>query len=327
MEHKNFQALCDLSDTKTRLNPDQLARLIHEAPDPETATQAVFANFTSCSDALSRAWRQLVSDLWSAHHPHIPVLLNLPLTTNDVSDVSAVQDATTFLGLVADNPPTLVHEGKEWLLASTDAYNLARSLPSLRSLPIIQLENEWQYLSLRRLRDVLQILKLVRRVKDKLVPVKSRYQRFISLPAIHQFYLLWHTEAYHIDWAQFAGIWGEYLRVIQEFLPLLWDLSKDAAADIPRDIREWNQDVWEAFSPLWEQEGLLERPSGRTALFSLVRVQSLPTALTQVILRDLLERYNLIVGEGDLYAWSTLGVKLTAAERTQELPCALELIK
>lgn len=327
MQHKNLQALCELSDTKTRLNPDRLTKLIHEAPDPETATQAVFANFTSCSDVLSRAWRQLVNELWSAKHPHVPVLPFLSLTTSDVSDTPAVQDAVAFLGLVSDNPPDLVHEGKEWLLSSPDAYHLARSLPSLRSRPLIQLENEWQYLSLRRLRDVLQVLRLVRRVKDKLIPVKSRYQRFTNLPIIHQYYLLWHAEAYHIDWAQFSGIWGEYLRVIQEYLPLLWDLSEDATADMPRDIRKWNQDVWEAFSPLWEQEGLLDKPSGHTALLSLVRVQSLPTALTQVILRDLLERYGLVVGEGDLYAWSTLGVKLAAAERTQQLPCALDLIK
>ncbi len=328
VRHKNLKALCALSDTAASpINPDQLTNLIRESPDPETAARAVLGQLSSCSEVLQRKWRQLVTELWSARHPHIPILLNLPLTTSDVTDVPAVQDAVAFLNLIDRHPPQLVLEGKEWLLASPDAHHLASNLPSLRSHPLIQFENEWQYLSLRRLRDVLQALKLIRRVKNRLVPVKSHYRHFVQLPALHQFYLLWHAEAYHIDWSQFAGIWGDFLHVIQEYLPLLWDLNEGATADIPRDIRQWNQEVWDTFSPLWEQAGLLERPSDHTALLSLVRIHSLPTALTQVIMRDLLERYGLTYNEGDFYAWTTLGVELTAAERTQELPCALDLVK
>ncbi len=326
LRRKNLKALCDLSETKVRLNPDQLTTLIKNSPDPETAARAVLSRISPCPEVLERKWRQLVKEFWSSQHPHVPLIPHLNLTTDDVAGVIALRDAVALLNVVRDRPPLLVSEGKEWLLSSEDAYHLAGSLPSARSRVLIQLENEWQYPYLRRMRETLQALRLIRRVKNRLYIVKSRYHRFAGLPDIHKFYLLWHAEAYHLDWDQFSGIWGDFLRVVQSYLHLLWDIGEDALPDMPRDVRQWNQDVCDSFSPLWEQAGLLEQPVGHKGLLSAIRVQSLPSALTQVILRDLLERYELIYGEGDVYAWSRLGINVTSAERTQELPCALDIL-
>ena len=44
-------------------------------------------------------------------------------------------------------------------------------------------------------------------------------------------------------------------------------------------------------------------------------------------MKDFLERYGLVCGEGEFYAWTNLGIELISAERTQELPCALDLLK
>ena len=277
------------------------------------------------SDVLLRKWRQLVVDLWSQHHPHIPVLLDLPIAADDVADVAAIQDTLAVLHLLNNKPAKMVKESAEWLLNPDDAYYLASNLPSLNQRPLVRIENEWQCLPLRRLRTLLQTLRLVRRLKDDLVIVKSRYQRFIELPIIQQYYLLWHTEVYHINWSQFAGIWNDYINVIQECLPLLWDVSERALPDMPYDVRQWNQDMWDTFSPFWDQEGLLERQPDDSALLAFVRTHSLPTGVTQVIMRDLFERYGLLVDEGKLYVWTTLGTELIATERTQELPCALDI--
>lgn len=325
--YSSLKALCALSEAHAPVSPRKISRLIHQAPDPSTAQRLVLAQLPSHSDVLSRKWRQLVIDLWSQQHPHIPVLLNLPITASDVADVPAIQDTQALLHRLAQRPAAITREAGEWLLAPDDAFHLATTLPSLKNRPLIRLENEWQCLPLRRLRTTLQALRLLRRQGHTLTPIRARYQRFIELPVIQQYYLLWHTEVYHVNWAPFAGLWGNYMTVIQECLPILWDLCEGTLPDVPYDIRQWNQHMWDTFAPLWAQEGLLERERGESALLTFVRTHSLPTAVTQVVMRDLFERYGLIIGEGEFYLWTTLGTELTSAERTQELPCALDLLK
>jgi hypothetical protein len=322
-----FKALCALSDTPSAVTPHHLRSLIRQAPDPETATRAVLNQLNLHSETLQRKWRQVVTKLWSSHHTHLPVLLNLPIATNDLTDVVGIQDALYFLQSIHNKPAPMLQENKEWLLTSEAINHLLINLPSHQQKLLIRIENEWQSLILRRLRSTLQELRLIRRLKNQLVIVKSRYQRFLALPTTQQYYLLWHTEAYHVDWLQFAGIWGDFLHVVQKYLPLLWEISNSETPNLPRDIRQWNQDIWDSFLPLWEQAGLFNRQNQQSTLLTIVRTQSLPTAVTQVIMKDLFERYGLICGEGELFAWTDLGTKIITAERTQELPCALDLIK
>lgn len=325
--NNHLAALCALSNAPKTITPDLLTELIHKAPDPETATRHVLKHVSAYSDALKNKWRKIVFNLWSTGHAHVPSLLSLPITAEDVSNVPILQDALAFLHAVQNKPPSMARESGEWLLSPSDIHRLTPNIPSLQRNITLQIENEWQILRLRRLRSVLQSLKLVRRYKNKLVIVKCHHKRFMQLPATHQFYLLWHTEAYHVDWSQFSAIWGDYLSVIQDYLPLLWEVSSASQPHLSHDIRQWNQHIWTAFNPLWEQAGLLDQPPRQAVLFSLVRLHSLPTAITQVVMRDLFERYGLVSGEGELFAWTDLGVELINAESTREMPCALDLIK
>lgn len=323
----NLQALCTLSNTPKAINPSSLTKIIQKASDPETALRGVLESMPSPSHTLQIKWHKIVKDIWAAHHPHIPELLDLPIAANDISHTKALNEAFEFLNIVQNKPLGMIQENKEWLVSPSDVYYLATQLPNLHNQPVIQSESEWQYLPLHRLRNSLQSLRLIRRYNNQLVIVKSRYNRFLELPSVQQYYLLWHADTYHIEWSDYAGLWGDFLRVVQEYLPLLWSTCQKKDADLAIDIRQWNKEILETFQSLWQQEGLLDQQPPQSALLSLVRFQSLPTALTQVILKDLFVRFGLIYGEGTIFAYTKPGLQLLNAEHNQDLPCNLDLLQ
>ena len=325
-QKSNLEALCTLSDTPKAVNPSSLTKLITEAPDPETALRTLLESMPSPSHALKVKWHKIVKDIWVIHHPHVSELLDLPFAANDISHTNALNEALEFLNIIQNKPLNMIQENKEWLVSPSDVYYLATQLPSLHNQPAIQSESEWQYLPLHRLRNSLQSLRLVRRYKNQLVIVKSRYARFLELPTVQQYYLLWHADTYHIDWSDYAGVWGDFMRIVQEYLPLLWGVSQDKEPDLSIDIRQWNKEVLESFQSPWQQEGLLDQQPPQTALLSLVRFQSLPTALTQVVLKDLFVRFGIIYGEGTLFAYTKPGLQLLHAEHNQDLPFNLDLL-
>ena len=326
-QKNNLQALCTLSDTPKAVNASSLTKLIREAPDPETALRGVLKSMPSPSHALQVKWRKNVIDVWAAHHSHVPELLELPIAADDISHAKALSETFEYLNIVESKPLSMIQENNEWLVSPGDVYHLAVQLPNLHNQPTMQSESEWQYLPLHRLRNSLQSLRLVRRYKNRLVIVKSRYKRYLELPTVQQYYLLWHADTYHIEWANYAGIWGDFMRVIQEYLPLLWSTCEGKEPDLAIDVRQWNKEVLQAFQSLWQQEGLLDQQPPRLALLSLVRFQSLPTALTQVILKDLFVRFGLIYGEGTLFAYTKPGLQLLTAEHDQNLPCNIDLLQ
>lgn len=326
-QQDNLQALCTLSDTPKAINPSSLTKLIQDAPDPETALRGVLKSMPSPSHALKIKWHKIIKDIWAAHHPHIPELLNLPIAVKDISHAKALNEAFEYLNIVQNKPLCMIQENKEWLVSPKDVYYLATQLPNLHNQPAIQSESEWQYLPLHRLRNSLKSLRLIRRYNNQLVIVKSRYSRFLELPSVQQYYLLWHADTYHIEWSDYAGIWGDFMRVVQEYLPLLWGACQNKESDLAIDIRQWNKEILETFQPLWQQEGLLDQQPSQSALLSFVRFQSLPTALTQVILKDLFVRFGLIYGEGTIFAYTAPGLQLLNAEHNQDLPCNLDLLQ
>lgn len=302
-----------------------MTTLITQSPDPETAVRAVFAKLPTTSEILQRQWRKTVTDVWASNNPHIPLLLNLPLTISDVSDTPALRDTHAFLETLSEQPAGMQQEKEEWLLDSQAIHRLGSRLPSFQGQHIFHLEHEWGYPTLRRVRAVLELLRLVRRIKGQLHIVRSRYKKFTALPAMQQFYLLWHADTYHLNWAVYGGMWGDYVRVVQEYLPLLWELTEGTTTTMmPQDIAQWSTRLLEAYYPLWEQEDVLD--SQKAGILSLVQRHYLPAVLSTVVLRDLLCRYGLVFMEGEFFIWTDLGTTLLTAERNQEIPCGLELL-
>ena len=168
-------------------------------------------------------------------------------------------------------------------------------------------------------------------MKGKLVPVRSRIARFNALPAKHQLFILWHADVYHIDWSDFAGLWSPYARVIQDYLPLLWEAVAGATADAVEDRASFAGTVLETFSPLWDEEGLLDVRPGHTAALHIVQQHALPTIIDRFILRDLLERHGLVTiteefGSISKFTWTKVGETLVRAELNQQLPCGNDLL-
>src|SRR3989344_7487214 len=109
-----LHALCALSGPSTTLDPSATTVLIKESPDPETALRAVLAKIPATSETLQRKWRKTVIDMWAPHHQHIPLLLDLPLATSDVSDTPVLHDARAFLQELNKQPAEMSQEGEEW---------------------------------------------------------------------------------------------------------------------------------------------------------------------------------------------------------------------
>jgi hypothetical protein len=324
---RQLQALCDLSNIP-RLTPAVLRKLVHNSPDPETAVRDVYRRFPVNSPALRRKWRKLLTQLWSVRHRHLPILLDLPIAASDVIETPAFKDAQTFLSQLARRPLPMAPEADgEWLLTPDAVSTLLAALPSTGHLPAFPLENEWQALPLRRLRSLLESIRLLRRHRGQLVLVRSRYQKFLELPAIQQYYLLWHADAYHVDWSSFAGLWSDYIRLIQEYIPLLWSLEDGRTAGLNQSLNSWNQALWQTFLPLWSQEGLVPHEPGRRSILSLMCFNSTPAAVTQLIMLDLYSRFGLVNVTGRQFHYTPLGVSLLSSEHSYDLPCALDLLR
>lgn len=326
-----LSALCTLSDLK-RSDFRKFYVKIKTAPDPETAIGTVLSRIQVESPNLNRQWRNLVTDVWLDYHPEAPVLPNWPLTINEAALGPNIRDSLTFLKQLIRKPAKMVHDSGEWLLAPEEVARFLKVMPSttLGNLPAV--ENEWSYIALRRLREQLQAAGLIRVWKGHLCLVKSHINQFLSLPAFQQYYILWHADTYHVNWAAFAGLWREHMRVVQEYLPLLWETIGEVQAGDVKDRMSWVMSVIETFMPLWEDEGVFQQsPHTKTALH-VIKQQALPSIIDRFILRDLLERHGLVrIGEDvqsmSRFIWTSGGAKIIAAEAGQQLPCGNDLLK
>lgn len=322
--------LCTLSDLPPTVDAQQVLLLITEAPDPETATRQVLEQMNSHSDVLKRKWRQTIFQIWSHKHPRVPKLPDLRLASEEVATVPFLKDALAYLEQIASQPAMLQKEKNERLLVSEDIQRLYSALPSTQGKQTWEVENEWSYTHLRRLRATLQALRLVRPVKDTLIISRTRYDRFLRFPTTQQFYLLWHTDAYHTSWSAFSGMWGDYIQLIQDNTTLLWDLHETVHPNEEESFNNWTKDIIEAFSSLWHDTGLLEVGNGRFAWLKLLRQYSIAPALQRVILQDLFEQHGLIEQPDSLlterFVWTKRGAAVLKAERTQNLPCSLKMV-
>ena len=326
-----IKALCALSNVSEPVDFGSLVSYVKGASDPETAVKEVTRHLSFSSDVLERKWRDTITDLWSSHHPHVPLLPELGLSAADVRETPMLQDVKRMLAILEEAPAKLVREHDEWLIDPKDVHRIARELPSLQGTSQYSVESEWGNLTVRRLRAVLQVARLVRALKGKLVPVQSRVKRFRSLPAAQQYYILWHADTYHVDWTRFAGLWEQYMQGVQEYLPLLWEAIDGAVAKRVEDRATWAVQVLEAFTPLWDDEGLLDVRPGHAVALKIVQQHALPTIVDRFLLRDLFERHGLVTlseefGMISKFTWTTVGEKMVAAEASQTLPCGIELL-
>lgn len=336
-----LRALWTLSNFPSEVSVQSVSDAIREAPDPETACRAITSQLNEHSDALTRKWRKVIRQTWLDKHPYVSDLLDLPLTSRDIVDVIATQDALALLKEFHAKPASVIWENGDRVVDTDDIQRLIAILPSMRSRYIPQIENEWSCITLRRLRALLQSLRLVRIVRGTLTVVHSRYARFLRLPPPVQYYVLWHADVYHVNWSEFAGQWGPYVHLIQDYLPLLWDVVGDVEGGEFDNVHDVTKEIIEVYRPLWQQEGLFNHTSEKKTFIDVYEESALPGILERLIVCDVMARYGvlhaglslvsvdssraLLMERGD-FMWTQVGATLLGAERDQILPCGMKLL-
>lgn len=339
---KAVRALFHLSAAHDATKVDDVLSLIMDAPDPETARQAIASRIQVESDVLERKWQETILNAWSQCHPRVPLLTNIALQESDVRDIPLLRDAREFLREIDRQPATIIKEdGQHISLDPQEAIRLALVMPSWQGMPEMAVEHEWALVSVRRMRLLLQTAGLCRIWQGKLIPVRSRVKLFLEMPLTQQFYTLWHTDVYHVSWGLFAPAWQKYFDLIQGYLPLVWDLHDDVEADLVEDASDWTSTMMEVFMPLFEQEGLLKNRAD-TSILHMYRELALPAIIKRLVFDDIFVRYGLLEGQYDplaalirkpdesaitCYTWTTLGEKILHAERTSDLPCGIEMLR
>lgn len=328
---KDLRALCVLSNVAEPIDFSYLTSFVQKAPDPETAVRQVLTHVPQSSDVLRRKWRNIITDIWSLHHPHVPLLPELNISASELEQAPFLHDAHAVIAALEKQPAKLLQEKQEWLLDPEDVYRLTQLLPSMKDEQVYAVESEWNAMRIRRLRAVLHATRLVRPLRGNLTVVQSRVRRFRSLPLAQQFFILWHADVYHVDWPEFAGLWAKFMHVVQEYLPLLWETTEYAQAEREEDRARWALHVFETFQPLWDDEGLLDVRAGHTAALSIVQQHALPTIIDKFLLQDLLARHGVVrlseeFGHISKFTWTEVGSKLVGAEAEQKLPCGNDLL-
>ena len=341
---RTLQALLELSGFGSNLPNESIKRMmvvIRKAPDPETACQVITEEFDA-SGALERKWRKVISETWLDQHPCACSSLELPLTSEEVVDAPALRDARGLLNELDKEPALLVKEHDGWSIADSELLRLTQAMPSLRREEANIAEHEWGHVSLRRLRAVLQTLRLARVHRGRLAVVQCRYEHFLQLPLPQQFYVLWHADAYHVDWGMFGAAWQSYIRTMQNYLPLVWETGEGAIEGEMHRAYELTGILMEVFATLWEQDTTLLSATNQ-ALMRVYEQSALPTVVDRVIIHDLFMRYGLLQPEQSLFdifqgeqgrsnkssaymRWTRIGEVLMAAEREDDLPCSLDIV-
>ena len=328
---QKWRALCELSDMLGKHDFAFFTSFIRQATDPEAAIHSVLQHVNPSSVALAQQWRRLVTELWSIQHPGVPILPYWPLSSPEVMATPIYLDVRGFLDAITEKQPLLVQGDNETLLDAEEVPRLLASLPSQTGKPIPRVENEWSVMELRRLRAIVQAARLARVFRNRLVPVKSRIERFRALPPAQQYYVLWHADAYHVDWGNFSGLWSRYMRVMQEYLPVLWETIGLPEAHESEERLLQSVAIIEAYTSLWEEEGVLNIPRGSGAILHVVQQHALPAIIDQFIIRDLLGRHGLIAiseefGSISKFRWTCVGAKVVEAEASHQLPCGNNLL-
>lgn len=338
-----LEALLELSGYGQNLQVDKLVAAITRAPDPETACQVVTGEFQPDSDVLERKWRKVVNQTWQEQHPDYYATLDLPLTSEDVLESSIVPDAKALLAALAEKPVSLVQDRGEWVMSPEELPRLLRALPSLEQHQDVVLEHEWACVPLRRLRNVLQLARLVRLHQGQLKVVQARYNRWQHLTLPQQYYVLWHIDVYHVDWAHYAGQCSRYIQLMQSYLPLVWELGDSLDAGEVWSVQDACVTIMDAYEPLWQQERFNGQRTARQAFLNIYEQCALPAVIERLLVNDIFARYSIVEQadplrgllhslsypsafvEGDV-RWTKLGQTMFEVELRQDLPCTQDVL-
>ncbi len=189
------------------------------------------------------------------------------------------------------------------------------------------LESEWGSVRLRRQRMLLQHVRLIRPYSGRVAIVGKKYAKWQQLTAEQQYYVLWHTDTYHMPWGEFAGEWRQYIETIQEYLPLVWEVLNEGIELKAKETNQWLQLLLDAFIPIWEEKGLDCSDQPTSLVWATYKKMALPLVMRQLLFNGWLARYGIISQRNNRYLKVTdAGKHVIQAERTANLACGLDLL-
>lgn len=316
MEYKRVEALLELSGFHDVSDVGKMVTMVQNAPDPETAVCHVMGVVRVESPILQTKWRKHVSQMWFASHPRVPTSFALPLKSGDISYAHVLLEVQSLLEEISIAPITIERTNTGVSLAVAEEARLMQALPAFRG----------EIGAIRRMLALLEELHLVRMYREQVQVVRSRRKLFESLPITGQFYLLWHSDMYHMEWRQFDERYGGYLSIFQQYLPMVWEMFTHRHEGTVERIDEVTWQIARAFRPLWQQQnGMFAM--GRGSMIGLYEQSLLEQMIETHLLQKSLARYGLITYEDDIsFSWTAAGESLLNAEREGSLPCTADLL-
>lgn len=308
MEYQpNVHALLELSGYKDGELEVHMKGLVQSAPDPETAVLHMLSSLPVQSSLLQEKWRKYISELWFASHPKACRALNIPLTSREVSFSSALVEVYTLVQELRDTPAVAYEDFASHFLHPSEEARIARDLPLFEHDP----------LHVRRVCALLEELRLVRPYKGQVRVIESRYKEFQALPIPSQYYMLWHTDMYHLDWKEYFHDWGAHLVVFQQYLPMVWEMLSRIQGGESASMDELTSKIVRSFKPMWQQELSL----------GLYEQSLLQGALEVWLLEKVFVRYGFIMpGTPRIFVWTDTAQKMLDLERNGKLPCSTEVL-
>ncbi len=345
-KEKTLEALWALSDLPEGLDTTWLSSFITDAPDPETAHQIISSQIQTESNTLHEKWRKVVNEMWFTRHPNVESRFSLPITSKDALNTPVLTDARALLEMLLHRPAVVTRKNGQNTMSKEEAAQLVRVLPSVQKMQSIIPNSEKGLQTLNHIRAVLQEASLIRIYKGELRVVKTRYEKFINLPLPQQFYILWHTNMYHVQWGSFAAQWGRYIHTVQQYLPLAWKMLPDIQEGTIGNANEFARMVVEGCYPLWQQEGLFSQGNQKIVFSDMYKQSMLYPIIESLLIEHVLMRYGLIdtskkihekcgaiscdiiatVEDGN-FEWTSIGSALLQAEKEQNIPCAGSMLK
>ncbi len=315
---RNVRALLELSGCHDIQIESAMNDVIQSAPDPETAVQYLLKLMPHRDHLLTHKWRKHITQLWFLAHPKVPKTAYLPIASKDVAHADVLMELYGLMQELAEHPAALHDNIHEHMLHGEEEKRLAHDIAIFGQ----------DSMHVRRVCDIAEELRLIRRYKGHVRVIESRYSVFQSLPLPTQYYLIWHVDMYHLDWRDYFPQWEPHVVVFQQYLPMVWEILSHMQVAHGQSVDELTWKIVRAFRPMWQQELETGDALPLKPPLGLYEQSMLQGMVEKWLVHGVLKRYGIIEQqESGAIQWTQKGKLVLELERTTKLPCSTDVLQ